>query len=232
MIEIHDIDYNNYINIIGTAHFTKRSINDVYHAIKSSSPEDVALELDIKRFKVLSTPCITCPQRNSCMGICEFTGAAEALGNVDANIWLIDMTELEIMQRIRSKISPIEMPYTGFLIHYPKKNPIRLWEMGYKDEVVNHYKRRINRLRRFSPSVWNVLIDERNSLMASRLAWIISNNINRGKNSKILAFVGAAHVEGIINLLENPLLIRDSLRRFSLSFSNPTLIRRVAVTSG
>ena len=84
-------------------------------------------------------------------------------------------------------------------------------------------------LRGFSPSRWRVLIDERNTLMAARLAWIISKKIDEDEKSKILTLVGAAHVKGIKELLSNPLLIRDSLRRLGLSFSEPTRVRRVAV---
>jgi pheromone shutdown protein TraB len=47
--------------------------------------------------------------------------------------------------------------------------------------------------------------------------------------ARAFAFVGAAHVEGIKDLLMNPLLIKDQLRKFNLSFTEPTLIRRVAI---
>jgi len=65
--------------------------------------------------------------------------------------------------------------------------------------------------------------------MAARLAWIGSKNLNEGKDSRILTFVGASHVEGIKDLLMNPLLIKDQLRKFNLSFTEPILIRRVAI---
>ena len=79
------------------------------------------------------------------------------------------------------------------------------------------------------PSVWRVLIDERNALMAARLGWIASKNLQETDNSKILTFVGAVHVEGIRDLLMNPLLIKEKLRNFKLSFTKPTLIRRVHI---
>jgi pheromone shutdown protein TraB len=72
-------------------------------------------------------------------------------------------------------------------------------------------------------------MDERNTLMAARLAWIISKNLKEEKDSKILTFVGAAHVEGIRSLLVNPLLIKGELAKLQLSFAEPTLIRRVAI---
>jgi pheromone shutdown protein TraB len=65
--------------------------------------------------------------------------------------------------------------------------------------------------------------------MAARLAWISSKNLDEGKNPSILTFVGASHVAGIRELLQHPLQIRDHLRTFNLSFTDPTLIRRVAV---
>ena len=102
MVEILNVDYNQYVNLVGTAHFTKRSINDAYEAIKSQNPKDVAIELDFKRFKNLNVACVGCPKISSCDGLCEFTSAAQALGNVDASIWLIDISQEEMQQRIRS----------------------------------------------------------------------------------------------------------------------------------
>jgi len=230
MVEILNINYNEYVDIVGTAHFTRRSINDAYESIKSLNPEDVAIELDWRRFQHLNTACLNCPKSGSCKGLCEFTGAAEALGNVDANIWLIDMTEHEIRHRIRSKMTHFERSRMGFQVYREvDEDPIRLWEKGFKDRVINNSKREIEASRKLFPSVWRVLIDERNALMAARLAWIASKNLNKGKNSKILTFVGAAHVEEIRALLMNPILIKENLRKINLPFTEPTLIRRVAI---
>jgi len=230
MVEILNIDYSEYVEIVGTAHFTRRSINDAYESIKSLKPKDVALELDWRRFQHLNTACLACPKKGSCKGICEFTGAAEALGNVDANIWLIDMTEQEMRRRIRNRMTPIERSRIGFHVHRNyDEDPLWLWEKGFKDRVINNSKREIEASRRFFPSVWWVLIDERNALMTARLAWIASKNLDEEKNSKILTFVGAAHVEGINGLLTKPLLIKNQLRKSNLSFTEPTFIRRVAV---
>lgn len=230
MVEILNINYNEYVDIVGTAHFTRRSINDAYESIKSLKPKDVAIEIDWRRFQHLNTACLNCPKNGSCKGLCEFTGAAEALGNVDANIWLIDMAEHEVRHRIRSKMTPFEKFRMGFQVYREvNEDPIRLWEKGFKDRVINNSKREIEASRRLFPSVWRVLIDERNALMAARLAWIASKNLNKGKNSKILTFIGAAHVEEIRTLLMNPILIKENLRKINLPFTEPTLIRRVAI---
>ena len=140
------------------------------------------------------------------------------------------MTEQEMKHRIRSRMTPVERSRIGFQVHGNlDEDPLWLWEKGFKDRVINNSKREIEASRRFFPSVWWVLIDERNALMAARLAWIASKNLDEEKNSKIVTFVGAAHVEGIKELLMNPLLIKNQLRKSKLSFTEPTLIRRVAV---
>jgi pheromone shutdown protein TraB len=230
MVQIHDTDYNQYVDLIGTAHFTRRSLNDAYEAIESQKPRDIALELDWKRFTQLNTACLNCPRVGSCKGICEFIGATEALGNTNANIWLIDMTEREMQHRMRRRMTPYERSRRRIpRRYYTDENPVWLWEQGYKERVINNSKRQIETGRRYFPSVWRVLIDERNALMAARLAWISSKNLDEGKNPSVLTFVGAAHVEGIRELLQHPLQIRDHLRTFNLRFTDPTLIRRVAV---
>ena len=229
-MEIFNINYNEYIDIVGTAHFTRRSIDDAYQSIKSLNPKDVAIELDWKRFQHLNTACLNCPKKGSCKGLCEFTEASEALGNVDANVWLIDMTEREISLRIRSRMTPFERSRMGFPVYRKvDEDPIWLWEKGFKDRVINNTKREMEAGRKLFPSVWQVLIDERNALMAARLAWIASKNLEERRTSKILTFVGAAHVEGIRELLMNPVTVKENLRKSSLTFTEPTLVRRVAI---
>ena len=230
MVQILDLDYNKYVCLVGTAHFTRRSLNDAYKAIESLKPRDVALELDWRRFTQLNTACLNCSKAQSCKGICEFIGATEALGNTNANIWLIDMTEREMLHRMSRRMTSYERSRVRIpLSYYADEDPVWLWERGYKERVINDSKRQIETGRRYFPSVWRVLIDERNALMAARLAWITSKNLDEGQKPSVLTFVGAAHVEGIRDLLQHPLQIRNNLRTFNLSFTDPTLIRRVAV---
>lgn len=232
MVEIINTDYTRYVDLIGTAHFTRRSIRDAYDAVTSLKPKDIALELDWRRFRQLNGYCIHCSQYGSCKGICEFTGAADALGNVNANIWLIDMSERDMRYRMMKRRTSWEQkPRFQPLHRYSYRNPVRLWEQGYKEQVIEDSKRMIEYNRRLSPSVWRVLIDERNAMMAARLSWIITTQLNEDTIPHILALVGAAHVEGIQTLLKDPQLIRSNLQSFRLSFTEPTLIRRVAVTS-
>jgi len=229
--EIYNVDYNEFVNLVGTAHFTRRSLYDAYEAVRRLRPTDLAIELDMKRFRILNNACSICPKRGMCTAKCEFIGATEALGNVDANIWLIDMSEQEIQQRIRHLTTPtwicrIRIPFIN-----EEDEETQLWEEGYKDEVLNSYQRRLGNLRRHAPAVWRVLIDERNTLMAVRLAWIATEKLREEKKPNILALVGAAHVTGIKELLKQPITIKENLKRFSLTFAPPTLIRRISVNA-
>jgi len=232
--EIYDVHYNDYVSFVGTAHFTRRSLQDAYQGVQRLQPSDLAIELDMQRFRILNSACATCPRRPDCTSQCEFVGATEALGNVDANIWLIDMSEQEIGQRIR-ELQMRRHPVWNWISHvrisyfHEEDDELTLWEQGYKDEVLDTYQRRLEELRRRAPAVWRVLIDERNTLMAARLAWIVSSQLKEGKKPKVLALVGAAHVDGIKAMLQKPPTIKENLERLSLTFTPPTLIRRVSV---
>lgn len=229
--EIYDVDYNDYVSLVGTAHFTKRSLYDAYQAVKRLQPTDLAIELDLKRFRILNAVCWMCLRRRTCTTKCEFIGATEALGNVDANIWLIDMSEREIGQRIRRLAAPTWIFLVSLSFFFQEDEEIRLWEQGLKDEVINAYRRRLERLRERAPAVWRVLIDERNTVMAARLAWITSKQLMEDRKPNILALVGAAHVEGIKELLSNPFAIKENLQKLGLTFTPPTLIRRISVNA-
>lgn len=232
VVEILNEDYNQYVDMLGTAHFTKRSLLEAYEAVRSLHPTDLAIELDMQRFQFLNGRCASCVNRATCAGRCEFLGATDALGNVDANIWLVDMSESEIFSRVRSLKPPshlwlyyISLPFNNRRIN----DEVMLWEKGYKNEVLRRNEKRLDYLRLRAPNVWRVLIDERNALMASRLAWIATQRLDKGEIPRILALMGAAHIKGIEKLLHSPHLIKEELRDFGLKFTTPTLIRRVSV---
>lgn len=230
--EILNLDYNGHVALLGTAHFTRRSLLEAYEAVRQLKPTDLAVELDMQRFQLLNRRCANCPERPNCPGKCEFVGAVDALGNVDANIWLIDMSEREIAERVHQLSLPYRL-WRFSLLSYPfwhrGDDEVELWEKGYKDEVLNRYANRLETLRARVPHVWRVLIDERNALMAARLAWIITQKLNKKERVKILALTGAAHVEDIRKLLTYPMKIREELQRLGLKFKPPTLIRRISV---
>lgn len=183
--EIYNVDYNQFVHILGTTHFTRRSLFDAHRAVNGLRPTDLAIELDLERFRTLNINCALCPENEVCTNKCEFIGAADALGNMDANIWLIDMSRRQFAQRTHMFTS--------------------------------------------RASMWRVLIPERDTLMAARLAWIATEALKTERNPNILALVGAAHVKGISSLLKNPLEIKENLRVLNLEFTPPTLVRRIKI---
>ncbi len=230
--EILDVDYNHYVKILGTAHFTKRSLVEAFQAVDMMKPTDLAIELDIQRFQFLNQRCVTCPEHSVCAGRCEFVGATDALGNVNANIWLIDMSEREISRRVHRLLPYRQLwPFSIASPFFPYRqvDEVWLWEKGRKSEVLDRHERRLNALRAKAPHVWRVLIDERNTLMAARLAWIVTRKLKKDEMVKTLALTGAAHVKGIEELLSSPAKVGEELKRLGLSFTQPTLIRRVNV---
>lgn len=78
-------------------------------------------------------------------------------------------------------------------------------------------------------SYWRVLLHERDTLMAARLAWIATRSLENKATPRVLALIGAAHEKGVKSLLRNPFDLRDRLKSLELVFTPPTLIRRVMV---
>ncbi len=229
-IEILNLDYTPFISILGTAHFTNRSIQEARYTVKNTDARDLAIELDRRRFNILHRRCIQCPKRESCSFKCEFIEASETLGNIDANIWLIDMTELDMIERINQQTnSRISFKDIIYLNQFDDSDLPWLWEQGFKDEVIKRSNNKLEALRKVAPTVWKVLIEERNALMAARLAAITTEKIEKKQNPKILSLVGAAHVKGIHTLLQNPALIKDNLKKMNLTYSPPILIKRIQI---
>ncbi len=230
-VEIYDMDYNDFIRILGTAHFTRRSIQEARQTVRATGTRDLAIELDPERFDHLNGACATCPRQGICVAKCEFIEACQALGNVNANIWLIDMAQDQMGRRIRQLITPAEASRGSFFpLNWSGDEGMPwLWERGLKDEVIRRSQEGLEALRSAFPTVWRVLIQERNALMAARLAWIASKGLDEGEKPKILALVGAAHVADIRELLRNPLGIRENLRKLRLPYTPPTLVRRIGV---
>ncbi|MEM4246546.1 MAG: hypothetical protein QW390_04545 [Candidatus Bathyarchaeia archaeon] len=228
-IEILDTNYTRYIRLLGTAHFTKRSVQEASEAVKMTGTRDLAIELDSQRFNILNRLCIECPEKLSCPKRCEFVAASDALGNVDANIWLIDMSEAEIVKRIERASRKDGTPIAYISEEACGEDLPWLWERGYKEEVLRRLGRRLGTLSPARSPIWRILIEERDALMAARLTDIASQKLEGKEGLNILALIGAAHVEGVYEHLKRPWQIPTILRRHSLPYSPPTLVRRIHV---
>ena len=174
--------------------------------------------------------CDHCLERKPCQRKCEFVAAVEALEKVSLDVWLIDMVQEEIMARVLAKASSEEAKAWQRLQRYVAQREaygLRLWEEGLKDEAMHLFNGDIELMRKTFPTLWRVLILERNALMACRLVYLISQYLNKGlKDFKIVVFIGAAHVEGTRALLEKPRSAFQLLDQFGIAFSPPNMIIR------
>jgi pheromone shutdown protein TraB len=160
--------------------------------------------------------------------------ATDALWNQDADIWLMDMDEEEIAARLRYRAKPEEIVAWRRIDAYVAEHNaqgLRLWEEGLKQEALDYFNGGTELMRRTFPTLWQVLIHERNLLMASRLIFITEEYINMGiVEPRILAIVGAAHVPGMRRLLVDPLGALRLMEQSNLQFTPPVRIHKVRVS--
>ncbi len=111
------------------------------------------------------------------------------------------MSEKDMQYRIKRLIPSISQLQLIYVLSMIKDEELPwLWEKGFKKEALNRSQKQLEYLKKISPQIWRVLIEERNALMAARLASIVSNIIERGGKPNVLALIGAAHVEGVKKL--------------------------------
>jgi len=227
-------NYLRHVRLLGTAHWSQRSITDAVNAVNTMNPQAICIELDKRRFDFLRRACFECPRFGNCTEKCEFVAATDALGNQDADIWLIDMDENEIAERIRSRATPEEIVAWKRISAYVAEHNshgLELWEEGLKQEASDYFNGGTELMHRTFPTLWQVLIHERNLLMASRLIFITEKYINMGiVEPGILTMVGAAHVSGIRSFLTDPFRAVCLIEQSDLEFTPPVRIHRVRVS--
>jgi pheromone shutdown protein TraB len=226
-------NYLRHIKLLGTAHWSQRSIADAIQAVNTTSPQAICLELDKRRFDHLRRACFDCLRFGNCKRKCEFVAAADALGNQEADIWLIDMDERDIARRVQSQATLEEIVAWRRIDAYVARHNeqgIRLWEEGLKQEALAHFNGGTELMYRAFPTLWRVLIKERNLVMAARLIFITEQYIqSRIIEPNILTLVGAAHVQEIKELLTDPTTLARSTEQSGIEFTPPTRIHRLKV---
>jgi pheromone shutdown protein TraB len=227
-------DYLQYVEFIGTAHFSKASIMEVMEKVQELRPEAVALELCPSRYYHLQQVCLNCPKRGNCDRKCEFIVSTDYLANKDTDIWLIDMDEAEIHARIRHTATNREIRDWLRASRYIVSNQeegLKLWEAGQREEAMHIFDTNTEIMRRTFPTLWKVLIEQRNALMATRLYYIIKNYLDKGlKDFKILVVTGAAHVPGLKEMLQNPELALETMKKYGIKPTPPFRIKRLKVS--
>lgn len=214
------------IKIVGTAHVSEKSVQEVTAAIEEFRPDIVAVELCLGRYKAL-----TGQEEDQELKISELIsgkklyvllvqmflayiqkGIGDKYGVRPGSEML---AAIEMAQKIGARFSLVDRE-VGITIQ-------RFWSaMGFIDKIKIFFalapaalgldeedididnitqddvvSQMISEFRKISPAATNVLIDERD-------AYIAKNLYELSKEGKVLAVVGAGHKEGISKLLANP----------------------------
>jgi pheromone shutdown-related protein TraB len=219
----------NYKNIVflGTSHIAKQSLDEVKEAIEMGKPDIVALELDRPRLEALMSKA---PRKLS-LGSVRHIGlkgfifsaigawAEKKLGKIAGvspgsemkqavklakkhgiKVSLIDQDIQITLSRLSKAITWKEK--WNFLADMANGIFKRDQDLRFDLRIVPEkklIKKLVERLKKRYPNIHKVLIDERNKVLASRLARLME--AEPGK--KILAIIGAGHVDDVIELMKN-----------------------------
>lgn len=219
------MQYND-LTIIGTSHISKQSVDEVKEFILNEKPEIIAIELDKLRLYSLFSK--KKKLKTSDLRKIGFAGLIfnligsyieKKLGKlVDTKpgsemIIAIKLAKQEkipislIDQDIRITLKKITKNITWkekfrFLkdLFFSKQNKKELRKIDLSkvpsEKIIEELTREFE--KRY-PTLYKVLVTERNQIMAKNLNNLITNN----KNKKILAIIGAGHKKDIEKLLKN-----------------------------
>jgi len=221
--------YKNLI-IIGTSHIAKQSKEEVKSAIKKESPNIVALELDKKRVSALLSKKQE-KQKFSVynirrIGVKAFVFslfASWVQQKLGKHVGIMPGSEMKTAIRLakknKLKIALIDQDIEITLKNFSKSLTWKeKWNFvvdlfkGFvlrKKEVENFdltkvpekklIKKMINIVKKRYPNIHKVLVEDRNKVMAKNLIKIMKQN----PEEKILAVVGAGHVDDMLKIIEN-----------------------------
>ncbi len=216
-------DELNRILIVGTAHVSPKSIEEVEKTIEEVKPQAVAVELDYKRLMSLQgknqeIPVIDVIKRGEAHLLLfqillsyfqrkigeeygvkpgdEMLAAIKKAEEIGADVLLIDRDITITFKRFWSNLSlkeKLKIAYS-LLKSLFEEDEVDVEEM-LKEDVLELL---VREFRDIAPSAAKTLIDERDAYMALNL-------LEASKHySSIVAVVGAGHKKGIENYLKNP----------------------------
>ena len=213
------------IVIVGTAHVSEKSVQDVRRAIEEIRPDVVAVELCQGRYRALTGQeetgdiqikeilsggklylllvqwflAYVQKKIGSELGVkpgSEMIAAIEAAEAMGARVALVDRDIGVTIQRFWSSMSFLEKAkLVGSMIPAAFGKGEEIDIDKVTEEDV--VSAIIEEFRGVSPRAASVLIDERD-------AYIARNLIRLGRTSRVLAVVGAGHREGITKYLDHP----------------------------
>jgi pheromone shutdown-related protein TraB len=218
------------ITIVGTAHISQESVEEVARHISEQKPAVVAVELDEFRLRGMKeqrdVPIVDLIKRNNAtvallnillsflqrrlgaeVGVRpgkEMLVAIDVARQVGAEVALIDRDIRITMRRALAEMSLREK------LSIAKELLLSMFISGeeIKKEIGEVKKEEnllniINHLQEFSPNIYRVLVKERDAYMAAKLLEL------EKRYGNVVAVVGAGHKPGIEHYLANPQEIPD-----------------------
>lgn len=218
------IHYKN-LQIIGTSHISGQSIREVEHVISTIRPKIVAIEIDQKRLPALLSGKRAIKlsqikhlglkgflinllgsyienklgQKVNILPGSEMKAAIHAAKSINAKVALIDQDIDITLKRLskqitaREKLKFLKEILAALLLGHHKIK-IDLHKVPSKQLIITL----TNKIKKDYPSIYKVLIEERDFYMAKALYKLSTQN----PNEKIVAVVGAGHEDGIISNLK------------------------------
>jgi pheromone shutdown-related protein TraB len=219
---------NDNIILIGTAHISKESVDEVRHAIETYTPDIVAVELCQRRFESISkkdkwenTPVSAMIKSNNAYFMLAQTFLSsiqrklgEEYGVEPGSEMMAAMQEAE---KHSLKVALVDRDITVTLKRAWRTMGLRekvkvVWEflkamIGYDEEELKDFdlkelmkqdviSQMMEEFSSIAPSAAKVLISERDQYIAQKI-------FDESKKGKVLAVVGAGHINGIKKHLEN-----------------------------
>lgn len=230
------IDFDTNLRLIGTAHVSSKSVEVVRQQISEYEPDIVAVELCNSRLSSLREPesldsedllkiikdgksamillqsALAAQQRK--MGLstgekpgAELLAAVESAEELKIPIELIDRDVIVTLRRAWHRMGLLEKwRIVKTLLLEEEDEDLSIDEVLGDSDMMS---RMMEEAREVAPGAGVVLIDERDTFLAGRIQQI------RG-DGKILAVVGAGHLEGIVsNLRESPVEVTSRLPKLS-----------------
>ena len=218
------MQYKN-LTIIGTSHISRKSVDKVKNAIKNNSPEIIAIELDKSRLNALlskkkrkfSFAAIAKVGIKGYMFSLFGAWAEKKLGKVTGvspgeemitaaklakknkiPLALIDQhIEITLKEFSKALTWKEKFRFLGDLIGsaFGKKEKIEFDLNSVPEEEI--IEKLIDKVKFRYPSIYKVLIKDRNKVLAKNLFHIMQDN------KKIIAVMGAGHCKEVISLIKD-----------------------------
>jgi len=220
---------NESITLVGTAHVSKESVKEVKKVIEEKKPDIVAVELCKRRYESIvkkdqweNKPVTSLLKGNNAFFMLAQTflsSIQRKLGKeygVDPGSEMI--AAMDIAKKHNLKVALVDRDISVTLKRAWKKMGIRekfrlVWEflkaiVGFDEEELEDFdleelmdqdviSSMMKEFGEIAPSVTTVLIHERDQYIAKKI-------LDESKKGKVVAVVGAGHLEGIEKHLKNP----------------------------